>query len=119
MEVEVVILKELPKKQLQQFQDRVVYYTAVGTREYVKSKRGYPYLSGTLEREEVSAPVLGSNKEYSLLAGTDYAHYVWDMSNVHWTNKSTIPQWYYTAFNTRGKTITLEAVSKALKELKK
>ena len=116
---EVKIIKDIPKKQIDQFEDRVVYFSAIGTREYTKGKRAYPYLTGKLERAEVASPVTGSNKEYSLLAGTNYAKYVYRMKNPHWTNKSTLPQWYHTAFRTRGKSIVMEAVAHSLKEIKK
>lgn len=117
--VEVEIIKGIPEKQINQFEDRVVYFTAIGTREYTKGRRAYPYLTGDLERAEVASPVTGSNKEYNLLAGTNYAKYVYRMKNPHWTNKSTLPQWYHTAFRTRGKSIVMEAVSHSLKEIKK
>ena len=116
---EVTIIKDIPKKQIDYFEDRVVYFTAIGTREYTKGKRAYPYLTGKLERAEVASPVTGSNKEYNLLAGTNYAKYVYRMKNPHWTNKSTLPQWYHTAFKARSKSIVSEAVVHSLKEIKK
>ena len=39
MNVEVKILKGIPVEQINKFEDRVVYNTALATREYVKSKR--------------------------------------------------------------------------------
>ena len=116
---EVKIIKDIPKKQINQFEDRVVYFTAIGTREYTKGRRAYPYLTGNLERAEVASPVTGSNKEYNLLAGTNYAKYVYRMKNPNWTNKSTLPKWYHTAYKTRKKSIVMEAVSHSLKEIKK
>lgn len=118
MQVEVVIVKELPKKQIQQFQDKTVYYTAMLTREYVKNANAYPYLSGELARAEIQSPILGSNKEYSLLSGVKYAKHVWNMNNVQWTNKSTIPQWYYNMYRQKGSIITTQAATRAYKELK-
>lgn len=116
---EVKIIKDIPKKQIDQFEDRVVYFSAVGTREYTKGRRAYPYLTGKLERAEVASPVTGKDKEYNLLAGTNYAKYVYRMKNPEWTNKSTLPQWYHTVFRTKSKSIVTEAVVHSLKEIKK
>lgn len=117
MRVEIVTLKDIPKEQINKYEDKVVYYTALKTKNYTRNKNAYPYLTGTLMRAETSLPVYGSNKEYSLNSGVDYAKYVWRMKNVRWTNKSTEPQWYYSVFRARGTTIVSEAVSTALKEL--
>lgn len=120
MDCEVKIIKGIPKEQIERFEDRVVYYTAIATREYTKGRRGYPYRTGKLEREEVAAPVqkLGNN-QYGLLAGTNYAHYVYNMTNVNWTNKSTLPQWYHTAYKYKGASLVTNATIKALKEISK
>ena len=117
MDIEIKIIKDLPIEQINQFEDKVVYNTAVATREYTKNINAFPYLTGTLRREEIASPVQGSNKEYSLLTGVDYASRVWKMTNVKWTNKSTKPQWYYNSFNEKGALILSEAVTKAKKEI--
>lgn len=117
MNVEIKILKDLPTKQLNHFEDRVIYNTAVLTREYTKTANAYPYLTGNLRRSEVSSPILGSNKSYGLQAGTNYAKAVWNMTNVSWTNKSTQPQWYYNILRRKGESIIQNAVSRALKEI--
>lgn len=117
MNVEVKIIKGLPTEQISKFEDRTVYNTAVVTREYTKSRNAYPYKSGKLMRTEVSLPIIGSNKEYGLQAGVDYAKYVWKMENVHWTNPNTQPHWYYSNFNEKGAVLLTNAVIKALKEI--
>lgn len=117
--VNVDIVKDIPTKQIKQYEDRVVYFTAITTREYTKGMRAYPYLSGDLEREEVSSQVLGSNCEYGLLAGVDYAKYVYNFKKPKWTNKSTLPHWYNSVYRAREKSIMNEATYIALKELKK
>lgn len=117
MDIEVKIIKGIPKEQIEKFEDRVVYNTAVATREYTKSRNAFPYLTGTLRREEVAAPIIGSNKEYGLTSGVDYAKYVWKMNDVNWTNPSTKPQWYYSSFNEKGALLLTEAVIKAKKEV--
>lgn len=117
MNIEFKFIKELPIKQIENFEDRVVYDIALETREMTKGLRAYPYLSGELERTEIAEPIMGSNGEYSLLAGVDYAKSVWKMENANWTNPSTEPQWYATVLNKHKETIVSEAVAKALKEI--
>lgn len=118
MNIEIEIVKGLPTEQLEEFADKTVYNIALGTREETKGLRAYPYLSGELERTEIAEPIMGSNKEYSLLAGVDYAKQVWNYgSNTKWTNKSTEPQWYYNVFKKHKEVIVSEAVARALKEL--
>ena len=117
MNIEIEIVKGIPVEQINKFEDRTVYNTAVVTREFTKSKNTFPYLSGTLAREEIAAPIVGSNKEYGLTAGTDYAVAVWKMNNVNWTNKNTQPQWYYRNFEEKGAVLLTDAVMRALKEV--
>ena len=119
MNVEISIIKGIPTEQIESFEDRVVYDVAVETREMTKGLRAYPYLSGELERTEIAEPVTGSNKEYSLGAGVDYAVHVYNLDNANWTNPSTEAHWYHTVFDKRKVTIVKEAVFKALKEFKK
>lgn len=118
MNVEVIIKKGIPTEQIASFEDKVVYNMAVATREYVKSKNGFPYLTGKLRSTEIAAPIIGGNKNYSLTAGVDYATVVWNYTNVNWTNPSTMPKWYFTAFKDKGAVLTANAVAKALKEIK-
>ena len=117
MNVEIKVIKGLPTEQINKFEDRVVYNTAVITREYTKSRNVYPYRTGKLMRSEVASPVLGSNKKYSLTGGVDYAKYVWSMTNVKWTNPETKPQWYYSSFNEKGAVLVSNAVIRAMKEI--
>lgn len=119
MQVEVKIVKEIPEKQIDKFEDKVVYYTAIATREYVKSRHGYPRLSGKLRAEEIVAPITGGNKTYNLLTGVGYAKTVYNYHDVNWTNPSTLPHWYYTAFRIRGSSLLTNALYKSLKEIKK
>ena len=117
MNIEVKIVKGLPVEQINIFEDRVVYDVAVLTREFTKSSKAYPYLTGELERQEVAAPIVGSNKDYGLTAGVNYATRVYNYKNANWTNPSTEPQWYYNVFNKNGNTILSESVIRALKEV--
>lgn len=117
MNIEVKIIKGIPTQQINKFEDRVVYNTAVATKEFTKGQNAYPYRTGELRRAEVASAITGSNKEYGLGAGVNYAKYVWNMTNVKWTNSSTIPQWYYNAFRQKGTLLLTNAVVKAKKEI--
>ena len=117
MNIEIEIVKDIPVKQIEKFEDRVVYNTAVFTREQVKGSHGYPYLTGELQRSEIASPIMGMNKQYSLLAGVSYGKAVFSYTNVHWTNPSTMPHWYYTAFRKNGQTIITNAIHRAEKEI--
>lgn len=118
MEVEVKVLKDIPKEQIKRFQDKVVYNVAVFTREFTKNIRAYPYLSGELQRQEVALPIEGSNMEYSLGTGVDYAIKVYTYGNeTKWTNPDTLPHWYHKAFEKGCYTIVRRAVETSLKEV--
>ena len=118
MSLEAQIIKEIPEKQLNQFKDRVVYYTASLTREYTKGMGAYPELSGDLKRYEIASHITGGNAQYNLLAGVDYAKYVWNFNNVKWTNPNTIPKWYYNVYRQKGKIILTNASTRAMREIK-
>lgn len=118
MEVEVQIIKDLPYKQMNDFEDKVVYNCAVETREISKNIGAFPYLTGELERQEIAAPIVGSNKEYGLSTGVDYASRVYMMGeNTNWTNARTQAHWYYAVFSKYPNVITNNAQNKALKEI--
>ena len=117
MEIDVVIKKELPLKDIKNFEEKNIYNTAIYTREYTKSASAFPYLSGKLQNTEISLPVFGSGMEYSLGAGVNYARSVWKKTNANWTNPSTQPQWYYSIFKKQGASIVNQAVNTALKEI--
>lgn len=117
MKITVEWTKEFPKKKIFTFEDKVVYNTAVFTREYTKATNSYPYLTGKLAREEIKQPIGGSNKQYYLTNGTDYDVKVWHMTNVNWTNPNTKPQWYYNQFKASTTKIIKSAINAALKEI--
>lgn len=117
IEIEIDLVKPIPKEQLEKFEDRVIYNVAVNTREYTKSSDAYPYLSGELQRSEIAAPIVGSDKVYGLDRGVDYASAVYKYENAKWTNKKTQPHWYMTNFKNQGNTIIHNAVASALKEV--
>ena len=118
MNIEIDIIKGIPEQQIEQFTDRVIYNTAVLTREETKSLNAFPQLSGTLMREELAQQIIGSNKEYGLAGGTSYAKAVYDYENVNWTNKSTLPHWYKSVFEKSGNMILFNSIARSLKGLK-
>lgn len=118
IDVKVIVKKDIPEEQIEQFEDRSVYFTAMLTREYTKGANAYPRRTGELFRQEVRAPIRKlDNASYGLLRGTEYAKYVYQMTNVRWTNPSTKPQWYSTIYRQREKSIVEMAQERALKEL--
>lgn len=118
MNIEIEIIKGIPEQQIEQFTDRVIYNTAVLTREETKSLNAFPQLSGTLMREELAQQIIGSNKEYGLAGGTSYAKAVYDYEHVNWTNKSTLPHWYKSVFDKSGDMIINNSITRSLKGLK-
>jgi hypothetical protein len=116
--VEVKVKKDIPKKEIKQFEDRSVYYTVVLTREITKGARAYPHLTGELERQEIRSPIYKrDHAKYGLLRGTKYASYVYKMTNVKWTNPATRPRWYDSMYRQKQKVIVETAQNRALKEI--
>ena len=118
MNVKVALKKFQLDKELDIFTDNVVYNVAVLTREMTKGLHAFPRLTGRLELAEVQEQITGSNKEYGLNAGVDYAKYVWlKGEKTNWTNPNTEPQWYYTVYRKHEREIVNNAVSRVLKEV--
>lgn len=118
IEVKTKVTKDIPEEQIEEFEDKVIYFTAVLTREYTKGANAYPRLTGELARQEIRSPILKQgNAKYGLLRGTNYASYVYKMTNVKWTNKATRPQWYSTIYKQKEKSIVETATQRALGEL--
>ena len=97
MNVEVEIIKDIPKQDIQRFEDTTIYNIA---RETLNMTAGFfPRLTGDLERGSYAMGVVGSNKSYGIGSTVDYAKYVWEYpQNTNWTNSATLAQWYYTKF---------------------
>ena len=118
IDVKAIIKEDIPEEKIKQFEDRVVYFTAMLTREYTKGANAYPRRTNELFHQEVRVPILKLDKaSYGLLRGTTYATYVYKMKDVKWTNPSTQPQWYSTIYRQREKSIIETAQERALKEL--
>lgn len=118
MNIEIKVVKGIPEKQIDKFQDRTIYNIAVLTREETKALNAYPRRTGELMRQEIAQQIIGNNKEYGLGSGVDYAHKVYQYENVNWTNPSTLPHWYKSVINKQGAIIVNNAVYRALKEIK-
>lgn len=119
MNVEFIILNDLPVQKIFHFEDKTVQNVAILTRERTKTDEAYPYLTGELERREIASPIIKSNTlEYSLSAGINYAKYVWNMENVNWTNKRTQPKWYLTMYKNKKEEILQNAVFSAIRSVK-
>lgn len=117
MNIELNIIKDLPKKELQRFADLVVYESA---RETLALTGGnFPRLTGDLERGAYAMGVVDlGHMTYGLGSDVDYAKYVWEMPpSTHWTNPNTIAQWYYYIFRIRRDNIINQAVTAAKKVL--
>lgn len=120
--VKVEIPKELPVKQLNQYIDDVVFFTARATLDLTNSKQRFPYLTGELNRAAMAEGVrkLG-NKTYGLGAdGVDYAPAVWKypQKGTNWTNPNTYAQWYETEYHNDKEIITQRAISQAKGKLR-
>lgn len=114
--LDIIILKDIDEKQIDNFSDRVVYEVARATLDLTAGN--FPRLTGDLERGSYEMGVVGSNKEYGLGSTVDYAKYVWEKpQNTNWTNPNTIAQWYYWKFRVRENEIINQAVTGALKSL--
>ena len=118
MKIDIEIIKGLPIEQINMFEDRTVYNVAVETREMAKGLRAFPYLSGELERQEIAEPITGSNKEYGLSAGVDYAKRVYNYNEANWTNPNTEDHWYEKVYEKHYASIVNNAMEKASKEIK-
>lgn len=118
MKIDIEIIKGLPVEQINEFADRTIYNVAVETREMTKGLRAFPYLSGELERMEIAEPITGSDKEYGLSAGVDYAKRVYNYNEANWTNPNTERHWYHTVYEKHSASIVNNAKERALKEIK-
>ena len=119
MNVEFEIIKDIPVQQISKFESQTIKNVATLTRQETNTKRAFPYLSGELQRTELSGePVNLNTLEYGLIAGVDYAKYVWKMEDVHWTNKKTKEKWYLTIYKNNKALITQQAIISALGSIK-
>lgn len=113
-------IKELPRREINGFEDEVVYRTARMTLDFTIPH--IPYLTGRLQKASLGYGVQGQDKVYSLGATSEayYAKHVWnfDQEGTNWTNPRSYAQWYYTEFRNQKETILGNAVSASYKNWK-
>ena len=115
MNIDITIIKDIPKDKIDKFTDLVVYGVARATLDMTAGF--FPRRTGDLERGAYSMGVVGSNKTYGIGSTVDYAKYVWEMKGVNWTNPNTLEQWYLTTFKNKKEHILNQAVTGAKKVL--
>ena len=109
MDVQFIVQKPLNVAGVERFMDGVVKNTA---RVTLNMTSGYfPRLKGDLERGSYAFGVQGGHATYSLGTTVYYGKYVWKMKDVHWTNPSTLPQWYSTVFKNHREGIISQAIN--------
>ena len=112
MNIDITIIKDIPKKQIDRFTDLVVRGVARTTLDLTAGN--FPKLTGDLERGSYAMGVVGSNGTYGIGSTVDYAKYVWEKpQNTNWTNPNTIAQWYYWKFRIRQEQILNQAITGA------
>lgn len=121
IQCQVVINKELPREQIKNWQDKVVYTIARKTLDFTNSGSHFPYLTGELNRASMNEGVIEISKgTYGLGAkGVEYAPIVWKYGeNTNWTNENTIPQWYMGVFDKYKTEIVDDSIRVANNEVK-
>ena len=119
--VSVKVVKDLPKAEINNYMDKVVFGIARATLDFTNTGRHFPYRTGNLNRASMAEGVVkDSNNNYHLGArGADYAPKVWTWgSGTNWTNPQTYPQWYITEFQRDKNIIVQSAIKNALGGLK-
>lgn len=69
--------------------------------------------AGTLRRSSMSGGVRGGHGDYYIGSYTDYAKYVWNMENVHWTTPGTNNKWFARTLKKYGATIINNSINKS------
>ena len=122
IQCQVVINKELPRDQIKNWQDKVVYTIARKTLDFTNTNYHFPELTGDLKIASMNQGVVELSKgTYGL--GTDgsvdYAGIVWKYgSGTRWTNENTIPQWYMGVFKKYKTEIVDDSIKTANNEVK-
>lgn len=97
LQLKIDIEKPISEEDITRYENFVVLYAAAWTREFTKNLQAFPRLTHELEKQEYKAPITSraNNKEAYLLAGVEYAKYVFKYKqSSNWTNPNTIAQWY-------------------------
>ena len=120
IKIDVIIERDLPVHQLDQWRDRIVYNIARETLDFTGGH--FPVLHGDLERSSIAFGVQGGNKEYGL-GYEDTAPYtpeVWKypQRGTNWTNKQTWAKWYEASFKNNREKIINNAINNSKGMLK-
>lgn len=117
---DVTWLKELPKDQINGFEDEVVYRIARMTLDFTIPH--IPYLTGRLQRASLAYGVQGGNRTYSLGATGEASYaktvYFYPQESTHWTNPRSYSKWFYTEYKNQKEVITGNAVTASYKNWK-
>jgi hypothetical protein len=120
MTFDITWLKELPRKELNGFEDEVVYRVARMTLDFTIPH--IPYLTGRLQKASLSFGVQGNDKVYSLGATADapYARAVYNYSqtDTNWTNPRSYSKWFETEYYNQREVILGNSVSASYKNWK-
>lgn len=109
MNAQFIVQKPLNVAGVERFMDGVVKNTARVTLDMTAGS--FPVRTGDLECGSSAFGVQGGHATYSLGTTVNYGKYVWKMNNVHWTNPSTLPKWYYTVFRNHAESIISQAIN--------
>lgn len=121
VEIEFEVIKDIDTKQIHDFCDLMIFNCARITKDLTNSCGYFPRLTGNLQETSMSQEIRKeAEAEYCLDVpnGAEYAKYVWEMGeDTHWTNRNTLPQWYYSTFVKYQLSIQQEATSNALRSV--
>lgn len=121
LKITTQVIKDIPKKDIENWVDRVVMGVARETLDLTDSLGYFPRLTGLLQE---SAMVQGATQEktntyYLGARGAEYAPRVWEYGEgTKWTNPRTKPQWYVYTYEHFQNTILEDALKQAESELK-
>lgn len=123
VEIEFKVIKDIDKKQIHEFCDLMIFECARITKDLTNSCGYFPRLTGNLQESSMSQEIRKEAEAVYCLdvpGGAEYAKYVWEMGEeTHWTNKNTLPQWYYSVFEKYQNSIQQEAINNALGSVEK
>ena len=97
-DVEVKWRPRAKNRILNEYPDSIIYQVASMTLDmsYTSIPMSKKKDKGKLRQTSKAAGVRGSNKDYYIGSYTDYAKYVWKMSNndTNWSTPGTNSEWY-------------------------
>lgn len=121
LKIDVKVVKDIPKKEIANYVDKVVMGVARQTLDLTDSLGYFPRLTGALQEASMAQGVVQENHNTYYLGarGVNYAPRVWEMGEgTRWTNPRTKPQWYVYTYETYQNTIMENAIKQAESELK-